>query len=109
MESLTCNFLHNHPMTEKEKGLDDDHVIVDRLDWLKAREILSKDYNLGTGIPIPKKDEEPEFLFLVESIIKNTYCRELCWAKHEKEAREIIGSMNNINPGSLVAKIAKHK
>jgi len=109
MGPISYNFLHNHPMIEKEKGLDSDHVIVGRLDWLKAREILSKDYNLGTGIPIPKKDEEPKYLFLVESIIKNHYCHELCWAKHEKEAREIIASTNNMKPGSLVAKIAKHK
>lgn len=27
------NFLENHPQTEKELNIDDNHVIVDRVDW----------------------------------------------------------------------------
>jgi hypothetical protein len=29
-------FLHNHPMTEEKLGVDKDHVIVDRADWVEA-------------------------------------------------------------------------
>jgi len=31
------NFLHNHPLTEKRLGVDEQHVIVDRDAWEEAR------------------------------------------------------------------------
>lgn len=37
---MTPNFLHNHPRKEKELGLDNDHVIVDREDWEQAKQII---------------------------------------------------------------------
>ena len=40
------NFLHNHPMTEKNLGLDEQHVIVDRNAWEEARKQV-----LNLGIP----------------------------------------------------------
>ena len=36
------NFLHNHPMTEKIRGLDEEHVIVDRDAWEHARVLYSQ-------------------------------------------------------------------
>jgi hypothetical protein len=39
-------FLHNHPMTEKQLGLDEQHVIVDRDAWEEARKQV-----LNLGIP----------------------------------------------------------
>lgn len=39
-------FLHNHPMTEKRLGLDEQHVIVDRDAWEEARKQV-----LNLGIP----------------------------------------------------------
>lgn len=37
---MNTTFLHNHSVMEKELEVDKDHVIVDRKDWEKAREIL---------------------------------------------------------------------
>ena len=37
---MDTKFLHNHPQKEKMLGLDEDHVIVDREDWEKARELI---------------------------------------------------------------------
>lgn len=39
-------FLHNHPMTEKRLGLDEQHVIVDRDAWEEVRKQV-----LNLGIP----------------------------------------------------------
>jgi len=32
------NFLHSHPATERLKGIDDKHVIVDKKDWELAKD-----------------------------------------------------------------------
>lgn len=32
---MGVNFLHNHPRTERQAGLDENHVVVDRDDWEK--------------------------------------------------------------------------
>lgn len=52
-------FLHNHPGIEKRLGLDEVHVIVDRADWEKAREIQTI---LHGEIPMPTKEELENFL-----------------------------------------------
>ena len=33
---LGVTFLHTHPQTEEDKGLDNEHIIVDRKDWEKV-------------------------------------------------------------------------
>jgi len=38
---MKSKFLHNHPQKEKTLGLDENHVIVDREDWEKARELIN--------------------------------------------------------------------
>lgn len=55
-------FLHNHPMTEKRLGLDENHVIVDRDAWDFVREhhlsnISNEDaYDIdGTELTIPEQ------------------------------------------------------
>ncbi len=35
--NIIFDFLHRHPKMEEKLGLDKDHVIVDRQDWIKAR------------------------------------------------------------------------
>ena len=35
------DFLHNHTYAKNFKGFDKDHVIVDREDWVQAKEIIS--------------------------------------------------------------------
>lgn len=37
---MDTKFLHNNPQKEKTLGLDENHVIVDREDWEKARELI---------------------------------------------------------------------
>jgi len=44
---METNFLHNHPGTEKKLGLDENHVIVDREDWEKAKQLLSDPWLKG--------------------------------------------------------------
>ena len=45
METLKQNFLHNHPGLEKKLGIDENHVIVDREDWEKARQTINDPFN----------------------------------------------------------------
>lgn len=40
-------FLHNHPRKEKELGLDNNHVIVDRDDWEQAKQIIRTNKHIG--------------------------------------------------------------
>ena len=51
------NFLHNHPMTEKRLGLDEQHVIVDRDAWEHARK-------QGLNLPIPHVSNRRELYFV---------------------------------------------
>ena len=44
---MESKFLHNHPQKEKMLGLDEDHVIVDREDWEKARQIIKTNKRVG--------------------------------------------------------------
>jgi len=37
---LKKNFLHSHPMMQKDLGAPDGHIIVDRKDWLQAMRIV---------------------------------------------------------------------
>lgn len=47
METLKQNFLHRHPGLEQKSGLDENHVIVDRKDWEKARELITDPFIIG--------------------------------------------------------------
>jgi len=40
MKSIKKNFLHSHPMMQKDLGVQEDHIIVDREDWLQAMRII---------------------------------------------------------------------
>lgn len=46
MCTLPHKFLHNHPAIEENLGLDKNHVIVDREDWEKAKNLLKRIVNL---------------------------------------------------------------
>jgi hypothetical protein len=35
-KQVGSNYLHRHPMLESEASLDQDHVIVDKADWLEV-------------------------------------------------------------------------
>jgi len=47
METLKQNFLHNHPGLEHKLGIDENHVIVDREDWEKARQTINDPFSNG--------------------------------------------------------------
>lgn len=44
---IESTFLHNHPRKEKELGLDENHVIVDREDWEIAKTYVPKDASIN--------------------------------------------------------------
>lgn len=52
------NFLNNHPRLEVEFGLDKDHVIVDKEDWLSIKRYLA----MNTSILQEIKDFDEYFL-----------------------------------------------
>ena len=41
VERATADFLHEHPRLQQQLSVDENHVIVDRKDWERARAIFS--------------------------------------------------------------------
>jgi len=69
---MPSEFLHNHPHKEKTLGLDENHVIVDREDWEKARSIVLDENemrNIGGGCGFYGIDEARTILIAHENVV----------------------------------------
>ena len=48
--NVGINFLHTHPKTERELGLDANHVIVDKTDYERVLKFLNSNHDIVTRI-----------------------------------------------------------